>query len=62
VIKVNRVYPVVAQAVRTIHVVLKDREFASCRVEMMQAVELAAKPQCSVAVLDQFQVEQEVAS
>jgi hypothetical protein len=28
---------VVAQAVWTIHAVLKDREFASCRVEMMQA-------------------------
>ena len=51
-IKVNRVYPVIAQAVRTIYVVLIDGELASRRVEMMQAVELAAKPQCSIAVLD----------
>ena len=54
---IDRVYSVVAQAVRAIDFVLINGEFASRWVEVMQTNELAAEPECSVAVLDQFQVE-----
>src|SRR6202020_1851119 len=60
-VKVHGVYPVVAQTVQTIHIMLINAEFASRWVETLQTCELRAKPQNALLVFDPVQVKKVVA-